>query len=483
MLGFLFPHQCFQTIPEHWTQVQFIRHDIGYGGKHTTVPDFHVARKIFLRAAELAWVDHMKTTHKDLVIHVVPRNKAWGTKGQCEFIDPVDHMLEAEIRRRCPKATMLPTPAFLLTKEDAAVLLGTKDRLSHATFYAEMRKRFKVLLTKTGGPLGGKWRYDVENRERITADVRLPDWEKELTDRQSDYVAQAAKQIAKEDGPEVLGEWTGTSVFPTTHEGALAALQRFLKKRLAAFGRFQDAITAAEEPQNDFHFHSVLSAPINAGLLTPAEVLDATLRYAEKHDVPLPDLEGFVAQILGWREYMRAVYLRFPTPPPNRLNHRRKLSEAWYDGTTGLLPVDTAIRRVNRNAYLHHIERLMIVGNAMFLCEIQPAEVYRWFMEMFADSWDWVMVGNVYYMSQWTSDAITTKPYISSSAYVLRMSDYPRGDWVADWDALYWGTVARLGPLLRKNYRMAAQVAFWERKSAAEKKEVEGRMLEMLGRL
>jgi deoxyribodipyrimidine photolyase-related protein len=481
MLGFLFPHQCFHTIPEHWTQVHFVRHDIGYGGRSTTVANFHVARKIFLRAAELAWIDHIKATRKDVVIKVVARGATWGSKAPCEVIDPVDHMLEAEIRRKCPKATMLPTPAFLLSKEDAIKLLGTKEHLSHQGFYGEMRKRTGILMTKSGKPEGGQLRFDTENRLKIGKGVSLPDWEKEIKTRQSKYVLEAAKQIEKEGGG--LGEWTGDLVFPTTHAGAEAALQRFLKTRLASFGPYQDAITAGDKVANDFHFHSVLSAPINAGLLTPADVLEATVKYAETHKVPLASLEGFVAQILGWREYMRAVYLRFPTPPPNRLKHGRKLGEAWYSGSTGLVPVDTAIQRVNKNAYLHHIERLMIVGNAMFLCKVKPDEVYRWFMEMFADSWDWVMIGNVYYMSQWTGDAITTKPYISSSAYVLRMSDYPKGDWVHDWDALYWSTVDRLAPLLRKNYRMAAQVAFWERKSAAEKKEVEKRSATVLGRL
>jgi deoxyribodipyrimidine photolyase-related protein len=480
MLGFLFPHQCFRHIPEHWREVHFVRHDIGYGGKYTTVDDFHVARKIFLRAAELAWIDHMKAARKDLVVKVIPRGKAWGTKGPCEVLDVVDVMLEAEIHKRCPKAITLPTPAFLLSKEEALTLLGDKEHVSHAAFYGAMRKRTGILMTKTGKPEGGQLRFDTENRQKIGKGVTLPNWEKELDARQSKYVEEAAKQIQKERGG--LGEWTGALVFPTTHQGAHAALQQFLKTRLNEFGPYEDAITAAEKPANDFHFHSVLSAPINAGLLTATEVLEETMKYADAHKVPLASLEGFIAQILGWREYMRAVYLRFPTPP-NRLQHRRTLSAAWYEGTTGLLPVDTAIRRVNRNAYLHHIERLMIVGNAMFLAEIKPTEVYRWFMEMFADSWDWVMVGNVYYMSQWASDAITTKPYISSSAYVLRMSDYPKGDWCKDWDALYWSTVARLAPLLRRNYRMAAQVAFWERKDAAEKKEIQTRMLEVLGRL
>ena len=125
----------------------------------------------------------------------------------------------------------------------------------------------------------------------------------------------------------------------------------------------------------------------------------------------------------------------------------------------------------------------MVVGNAMFLCEIKPAEVFKWFMEMFVDSYDWVMVGNVYYMSQWASSAITTKPYISSSAYILRMSNYRRVKWSAVWDALYWRKVSRMQELLKKNYRMAAQVAFWEKKSAADKKELLGLAEEFLRKL
>ena len=186
---------------------------------------------------------------------------------------------------------------------------------------------------------------------------------------------------------------------------------------------------------------------------------------------------------------MRAVYLKRPIRPPNRLEHNNTLGPEWYSGQTGLLPVDDAIRTVNDNAYLHHIMRLMVVGNAMFLCEIEPSQVYRWFMEMFADSWDWVMVGNVYYMSQWCSDAITTKPYISSSAYIARMSDYgPRRSgqrsgqrspssppWTDAWDCLYWNTIRRLRPLLRRNYRMAAQVSIWDKKSSEEKQDIEKR--------
>ncbi len=335
---------------------------------------------------------------------------------------------------------------------------------THGGFYGEMRRKTGILM-KAGKPEGGKFRFDTENREKIGSGVKLPNWDKEIDERQSKYVKAAVSEIEKEGNSKgQLGEWRGELVFPTTHEGTLTALKRFVRGRLENFGKYQDAIVDDE----GLLFHSVLSAPINAGIITPQEVIDEALTWHGK--VPLASLEGFVAQILGWREYMRAVYYKYPKAPSNRLNHNKKLGEAWYKGTTGLLPVDKAIERVNKNAYLHHIERLMVVGNAMFLCEIDPDDVYKWFMEMFADSYDWVMIGNVYYMSQWASDEITTKPYISSSAYLLRMSNYKKGEWCEDWDSLYWAAISKNAALIRKNYRMAAQVSFWEKKAADQRK-------------
>lgn len=485
MLGIVFPHQCFAEIPTSWKEVWFVRHDIGYGGKHTTVANFHVARKIFLRAAEKAWIELAR--HKGLRVRVITRREAassaWTTKAAVEVWDPVDHMLAAEIRKRCPAVTFLESPAFLLSAEEALHTLGSKPHDSHAAFYGSVRTRLNILMTRSGTPEGGRLRFDTENRDRIPDSVDLPDWTKELKARQSAFVSKAAKEIAdEEDAKHMLGTWTGTLAFPTTHADAKKTLIRFCQTRLKSFGPYQDAMIASDEDKDsDFLFHSVISAPLNAGLLTPHQVLETVLAWKGK--VPLASLEGFVAQVLGWREFMRAVYLKRPTPPPNRLKHGRKLSSAWYKGTTGLLPVDTAIQRVTENAYLHHIERLMVVGNAMFLAGIRPTDVYRWFMELFADSYDWVMIGNVYYMSQWTSDAITTKPYISSSAYVRRMSDYPAGDWTADWDALYWTTISKHASLIRKNYRLAAQVSFWEKKTAAEKRVLQERAREVLGRL
>jgi len=206
-----------------------------------------------------------------------------------------------------------------------------------------------------------------------------------------------------------------------------------------------------------FLFHSLLTASLNIGLLTPDQVVERTLAFAEDHRVPLNALEGFIRQIIGWREFMRAVYLlkQDQERKTNFFKHTRRLPSSFYTGTTGLDPVDIVIKRLGQYAYAHHIERLMVLGNAMLLCEIDPTEVYRWFMEMFIDAYDWVMVPNVYGMSQHADGGlITTKPYISSSHYIRKMSDFPEGDWCEIWDGLYWRFIHKHRDFFDQNPRM-----------------------------
>jgi deoxyribodipyrimidine photolyase-related protein len=184
-----------------------------------------------------------------------------------------------------------------------------------------------------------------------------------------------------------------------------------------------------------------------------------TLHYARenKKSILINSVEGFIRQVIGWREFMRAVYLMAGEKerPSNFWGHKRKLPDSFYGALTGIEPVDHVIRQVTSSAYCHHIERLMVLGNFMLLCEIDPGEVYRWFMEMFIDAYDWVMVPNVYGMSQYADGGlITTKPYISSSNYILKMSDFPRGDWCDVWDALYWRFIDRHRDVFAGNPRM-----------------------------
>ena len=194
----------------------------------------------------------------------------------------------------------------------------------------------------------------------------------------------------------------------------------------------------------------------------------ATLNFAQTHanKIPLTSLEGFVRQIIGWREFVRAVYLLKGSQQrsTNFWGHTRKLPESFYTATTGVEPVDTTIRRLQKHAYTHHIERLMVLGNFMLLCEIDPDEVYRWFMEMFIDAYDWVMVPNIYGMNQYADGGLmTTKPYISSSKYILRMSDYEKGSWCDVWNSLYWRFINKHRDVFRKNPRMSFMVSAFDR--------------------
>jgi deoxyribodipyrimidine photolyase-related protein len=243
-----------------------------------------------------------------------------------------------------------------------------------------------------------------------------------------------------------------------------------LANRFEHFGDYEDAIVEGES----WLWHSVLTPSMNIGLLTPGEVVKATTDFGKKNDVPLNSLEGFLRQVIGWREFMRATYedLGVAMRTTNHWQHRRAMPKSFYDGTTGIIPVDDTIRRILDTGYCHHIERLMVLGGFMFLCEIDPDDIYRWFMEMFVDSYDWVMVPNVYAMSQNADGGlITTKPYFSGSSYVRKMSHYEQDSWCEIWDALYWRWILNHVDDLGKNPRWAMMCSMAMKMKANKRKQ------------
>ena len=323
------------------------------------------------------------------------------------------------------------SPGFLTPRSVVDELFGGTDRHSMASFYRHQRRRLDILM-KDGRPVGGRWSRDSENRKRLPIGQKTSS----LPALEEGSHVREAKGYVEEKFPDNPGSVEGFN-YPTTHEEADLWLADFLERRLAHFGDYEDAMRA-DDP---FLFHSLLSSSLNAGLLTPREVLDRTLEYAGKADVPINSLEGFIRQIIGWREFMRAVYI-IEGEREKRSNfwgHHEKIPPSLYSGTTGIEPLDRVVSRAMDHAYAHHIERLMVLGNFMNLVEIDPDEVYRWFMEIFIDSCDWAMVPNVYGMSTYADGGlITTKPYISGSSYIRRMGDYPAGEWQQVWDGLFW---------------------------------------------
>ena len=321
----------------------------------------------------------------------------------------------------------LEDPGFLTTHE-AFKLFADKRAVRMDSFYKWQRKRLNILI-EDGAPVGGKWSFDEDNRKKIPARQSVPPIPEVVqTDITQNTVDFVSKRFA--DHPGRASElW-----LPADRAGAESWLQSFIQERFVGFGTFEDALSG----RTDLLFHSGLSPLMNLGLITPNEVLDAVLSV--KH-APLNDLEGFVRQLIGWREFVRGVYLeRDPSPKlANQRAHGRRLTTAWFDGTTGLPPLDRTIQTLLRRGWNHHIERLMVLANLMNLCEIHPDEVYEYFMIHYIDAYDWVMKPNLEGMGLTSDpDGFATKPYICGSNYLLKMGDYQRGDWCDVVDGLYW---------------------------------------------
>ncbi|MEL7087388.1 MAG: cryptochrome/photolyase family protein, partial [Planctomycetota bacterium] len=334
----------------------------------------------------------------------------------------------------------LRSPMFVTSREGFTTYLddnGGKPFM--ARFYEWQRKRLDLLVDEEEKPVGGRWSFDDENRKKLPKKVAVP---RTAWATPTEHVAAVRGLIAERfaDHPGVLPE-DGEFWLPTTRRQALAWLRAFLDDRFAEFGPYEDSLSN----RDDVLFHSVLSPVMNLGLITPGEIVERAVEHAEASggEVPLNSLEGFVRQITGWREFIRGVYRRYDDKQSatNFWNHTRKIKPCWYEGTTGLRPLDDAIDKARRLGWNHHIERLMVLGNLMNLCEIEPTQAHRWFMEMFVDSSDWVMGPNVYGMGLMSDGGIfATKPYICGSNYIIKMSDqYKKSeDWCEVMDGLYW---------------------------------------------
>jgi deoxyribodipyrimidine photolyase-related protein len=351
--------------------------------------------------------------------------------------------------------TYFESPNFLTDTNEFKHFFKDKKRYVIYDFYVFQRKRTGIMM-EDGKPLGGRFSFDVENRKKLPKNLQVPVID---TTQKSHHIDEAKKWVATRF-PGNPGDVT-TFNYPVDHETAEMLLNDFIFYKLVDFGPYQDAL----DQRDPYLFHSNLSAAINIGLLSPQDVMDRVL----ESDVPLPSKEGFIRQILGWREYVRALYVLEGKRlfASNDLNHTRKLSDAW--GTSiGIPIVDYCIDKLNQTAYLHHIERLMVMGNLMMLLNIHPKEVYRYFSSYFIDAYDWVMIPNVFGMSQYAAEHVmTTKPYFSGSNYLKKMGvTLTRFDEV--WDALFYLFIHDHHQLIQDNPRLSILTGLLNRKTARE---------------
>ncbi len=359
------------------------------------------------------------------------------------------------------------TPMFLCSREEFKTYLSRHKKPFMKSFYEGERKRLEILLDPKGKPEGGQWSYDVENRKKAPQVLSSKDPALHTHGEHFENVCKIVETHFPDHPGTVENFWA-----PVDRKGALKSLKHFIAHHIHHFGDYQDAITS----RSTFLYHSIISPAMNAGLLTPEEVIDQVIKAREKDsDIPLASVEGFVRQVMGWREFVRGIYQNFSEVEDERnfFQHKRKLTKHWYDGTTGLPPVDDAIKKAGDFGYCHHIERLMILSNVMLLSELHPQEVHRWFMEMFIDSADWVMGPNVYGMGQFSDGGIfATKPYVSGSNYILKMSDYKKGDWCQIWDGLFWRFISNNYDFFSKNPRLSMMARTLDKMDLGRKKEI-----------
>jgi deoxyribodipyrimidine photolyase-related protein len=349
------------------------------------------------------------------------------------------------------------SPLFINEESEIKNYFESQKRYLHHDFYVWQRKKQDILM-EDGKPVGGQWSFDHDNRKRYPKTMEAPKIDfPALTpfwDEAYNYVL-----LKFPDNP-------GTSprqlLYPINFQEAQDWLQQFLEMRFSEFGTYEDAMVV----NSPYLHHSVFSPLMNCGLLDTKKVVEQTLDYAVNHNIPLNSTEGIIRQIIGWREFIRGLYL---TQGRKQRTHNfwgfsRPMPKSFYDGTTGIEPVDHVIKGVLERGYCHHIERLMVLGNFMLLCEIEPDAVYRWFMELFVDAYDWVMVPNVYGMSQFADGGLmATKPYISGSNYLRKMSDFKSGKWEQVWDGLFWRFVNKHRSFFSKNPRSSLMVANFNR--------------------
>lgn len=383
--------------------------------------------------------------------------KNWSNAGIRElfFADPIDDYLLRKYKREAAlnniQLHISESPGFLCTANYGKEYFKNKRRYFLTEFYIDQRKRLNILTTD-GEPEGGKWTFDTENRKKLPKGVIPPNYKFPTEDKRT----IEAREYIQNNFNHHYGS-SSPLYYAVTHSQAKAAMHFFFSERFSSFGIYQDAIVSDQT----FLYHSVLSPLLNAGLLLPEDVIEEAINAADKYQVPINALEGFIRQIIGWREYIRIIYEQKGAQQRTRnfWNHTRPMPSSFYNGTTGIEPVDKSIQRTLETGYTHHIERLMVLGNFMLLCEINPDAIYQWFMEMYIDSYDWVMVPNVYGMSQFSDGGImSTKPYISGSNYLLKMSDYKKGPWCEIWDALYWRFISLHKEFFLKNPRMSMMV-------------------------
>ncbi len=379
-------------------------------------------------------------------------------------------------------------PSFFSTPQEFEQHITGRSTLVMEYFYRELRKRHTILM-EDGGPAGGQWNYDKENRETFGKDgpVEVPP----PFGVDGDGVTQTALEDVEKQFPDNPGSLAGFRL-PVTHDDARDALEEFISQRLPLFGTYQDAMWTGDS----FLFHSHLSPLLNTRLLDPREAVRSAQEAWERGDAPVNSVEGFIRQILGWREFVRGVYYYRGRDyqKENQLGATAAVPKAFWNAETEMNCVATTVRHILETGYAHHIQRLMVMGLLAQLSGVDPEAFHQWHLALYLDAYDWVSAPNVIGMSQYADGGfLATKPYVATGKYIKRMSNYctsctyspdeSTGENACPFTTLYWDFLVRHRPMLDKNRRMNFQMKNIERKTEEELAQIGNRAQEVRTRL
>ncbi len=379
-----------------------------------------------------------------------------------------------------------PDDRFGASHEEFESWAEGRKQLRMEYFYREMRKKTGILM-EGDKPAGGDWNYDKENRKPASADLFMPS-PKQF---KPDDITIDVIDLVKEKFADHFGD-AEPFHFAVTRKHALKALDHFIKEALPYFGDFQDAMLTGER----FLYHSVLSAYINIGLLEPLEVCERAEKAYGSGDAPINAVEGFIRQIIGWREYIRGMYWRGGDDyvRQNFFKNTRKLPGFYWSGETDMTCIREAVTQTREDAYAHHIQRLMVTGLFVMLAGVDPLDVHEWYLIVYFDAFEWVEAPNVIGMSQYADGGeLGSKPYAASGAYINRMSDYCKNcryavskkteEDACPFNALYWDFLARNEAKLKGNPRLGQMYRTWAKMEKGTKLSYRARARAILEKL
>ena len=475
MIFFIFPHQLFYNL-DHLNKTDKIY--LIEEPRFFTDFNFHKLKLAYHRASMKKYYDYLKK--KKYNITYIEFNQVTTTfyksiKDDITIIHVNDFKLENKLKKnsRRDKLVILENKNFLIKLdelENIKKLIYKNKKYSHEEFYKYQRRKLNILIDPNDKPIQGKWSFDNENRlplpknHKVIKTVNKPIKNK--------YIIEAIKYVNK-NFSENYGS-LDNFIYPIDYNSSKKWLLKFLQERLINFGAYEDAVDEKEP----FIYHAVISPMMNIGLLTDNQVVDISYKYYLKNTkhISIQSFEGFIRQVIGWRNYVYTLYLLEGETlyETNQLKHHNKINEKFWTGETNMLPIDSIIQKIVKYSYAHHIERLMYLGNFMLLCFIDPKDVYKIFMEWTIDAFDWVMVPNIFGMSQYSSSIMMTRPYFSSSNYINKMSTFKKSSlensWSDIWDALYYNFINKHQEIFKKNYAIAQQVKNWNNKTDSEQK-------------